>query len=140
MSWIIHKANVCNQKGPHLGKTKHTSNEAQDNSPPKKLGIARNKFLSVCTMQKHHNVQYIRYNHKQTCMPLARLAGAGINTEHRAHGCLGLAWIWRFHQGVGFWQPLLQLLCRRTLLWQEKRVIIIIIILACRQRCDHDRK
>ena len=36
-----------------------------------------------------------------------RLAGGGINTEHRAHGWLGLAWIWRVHQGVGLWQPLL---------------------------------
>ena len=31
-----------------------------------------------------------------------RLAGGGTNTEHRAHGWLGLAWIW----GVFFWQPL----------------------------------
>jgi hypothetical protein len=24
-------------------------------------------------------------------------------------------WIWRVQQGVGFWQPLLQLVCTRTL-------------------------
>ncbi len=35
---------------------------------------------------------------------LPRLAGGGINTEHRAHDLLGLAWIWRVQQVVGFWQ------------------------------------
>ena len=29
----------------------------------------------------------------------------GYNTEHCAHGWLGLAWIWRAQQGVGLWQP-----------------------------------
>jgi hypothetical protein len=28
-----------------------------------------------------------------------------FNTEHRAHSRLGLAWIWRVQEGIGFWQP-----------------------------------
>jgi hypothetical protein len=42
-----------------------------------------------------------------TLCPLSVLEYPGVvmNTEHRAHTRLGLAWIWRVQQGVGFWQP-----------------------------------
>ncbi len=32
--------------------------------------------------------------------------GSVINSIHRAHGCLGVAGIWRVQQGEGLWQPL----------------------------------
>ena len=49
-----------------------------------------------------------------------------VNTEHRAPGWLGLAWIWRVQQGAGLWQPLLQLVCKCTLPREEKHVMIIV--------------
>jgi hypothetical protein len=42
--------------------------------------------------------------------------GGGTITEHRTHGRLGLAWIWRVQQGIGIVAALgLQLVCTRTL-------------------------
>lgn len=32
----------------HLGKTKHTSKDAQESRPPRKLGMPMNRFLMVC--------------------------------------------------------------------------------------------
>ena len=57
-------------------------------------------------------------------------AGGGTNSEHRAHGCLSLAWIRLVHQGVFCGSLYLQLVCRTYLaLRQEVRIRITILLL-----------
>ena len=51
-------------------------------------------------------------------------AGGGIYTEHRAHGCLCLAWIWRVHQAVALGSLYMQFACRQTLPLGRKSFII----------------
>ena len=76
-------------------------------------------------------ILFMLTNFTYACDVGPRLAGGGTITEHRAHGCLGLAWIWRVQQGVNTWQPLLAACLQDApcLFWQEERVIKMIIII-----------
>lgn len=40
-------------------------------------------------------ILFMLTNFTYACDVGPRLAGGGTITEHRAHGCLGLAWLWR---------------------------------------------
>jgi hypothetical protein len=53
MAAMVALVNYKSEQGLHLGNTKKTSREAQDRSAPKKLGMPRYKFRSVCTHRRN---------------------------------------------------------------------------------------